>query len=80
MPASTRCKVRKGKESFLGKTILRKRFFVQGGSPDLVVRADDSCLRGCGFKSRHYIPDGHDIFHIELLLKLYCLFEETENK
>ena len=26
------------------------------------------------------ILDGHDIFHIDLLLKLYCLFEKTENK
>ena len=31
----------------------------QGGSPGLVVMGDDSCLKGCGFKSRHRILDGH---------------------
>ena len=30
-----------------------------GGSPCLVVMGDDSCLKGCGFKSRHNILDGH---------------------
>ena len=30
-----------------------------GGSPGLVVMADDLCLRGCGFESRHRILDGH---------------------
>ena len=32
-------------------------------SPGLVVMGDDSCVKGCGFKSLHYILDGHlDIF------------------
>ena len=26
-----------------------------------------------------YLQDGHDIFYFEILLKLYCLFEKTEN-
>ena len=52
----------------------------KGGSPGLVVMGDDSWSRGRGFKSRHHILDGHDIFHIALLLKLYCLFENTTNK
>ena len=51
-----------------------------GGSPGLVVMGDDSCSRGRGFESRHHILDGYDIFHIDLLLKLYCLFEKTVNK
>ena len=47
----------------------------------LVVMGDDSCPRGHGFKSRCRILDGQlDIFHIDLLLKLYCLLEKTENK
>ena len=29
------------------------------GSPGLDVMSDDSCLKGCGFKSRHLILDGH---------------------
>ena len=45
-----------------------------------MVIGDDSCLGGCGFKSRPHILDGHDIFHIDFLLKLDCLFEKTENK
>ena len=46
-----------------------------------MVMGDDSCLKGHGFESRRCILDGHlDIFHIDLLQKLYCLFEKTENK
>ena len=37
-------------------------------------------LKGRGFESRHNILDGHDIFHIDLLQKLYWLFEKTKNK
>ena len=44
-----------------------------GGSPGLVVMGDDSSSRGCGFGSRHRILDGHDLFHIDLLFKLYYL-------
>ena len=51
-----------------------------GGSPGLVVMDNDSCSRCCGFESRPHILDGHDIFHIDLLQKLYCLFDKTENK
>ena len=35
--------------------------------PGLVVMGDDSCLRGRGFESRHWMNN------IDLLLKLYCL-------
>ena len=38
-----------------------------GGSPGLVVRGDDSCLRGRGFESQCFILDGFDIFRIYLL-------------
>ena len=48
-----------------------------GGSPGLVVFGDDSCSRGCGYKSYHHILT---FFHFDLLFKLYCLFEKTENK
>ena len=33
--------------------------FVRGGSPGLVVKGDDSCSGGCGFKSQRHILDGH---------------------
>ena len=45
-----------------------------------MVMGYDSCSKGRGFKSRHCILDGHDIFHIHLLQKLYCLLEKTECK
>ena len=45
-----------------------------------LVMGDNSSLRGNGFESRQHVLDGHDIFNIDLLLKLYCLFENTENK
>ena len=35
------------------------------GSPGLVVMGDDSCLKGCGFKSLCCILNGH--FHIDLM-------------
>ena len=41
---------------------------------------DDSYLRGRGFESRRHILDGHNNFHIDLLYKLYCLFEKTKHK
>ena len=41
-----------------------------------MVMGDD--LRGYGFKSWCRKLDGHDIFHIDLLYKWYCLFEKTE--
>ena len=31
----------------------------KGGSPGLVVMGDDSCSKGCGFKSRRCILYGH---------------------
>ena len=43
-----------------------------------MVMGRDSLSEGRGFESWHRILDGH--FHIDLLLKLYCLFEKTENK
>ena len=45
-----------------------------------MVMGDGSCSRGHGFEYRRCLLDGHDIFHIDLLKKLYCLFEKTENK
>ena len=40
----------------------------------------DSRSKGRGFESRHRILDGHDIFSHWFAVKLYCLFEKTENK
>ena len=51
-----------------------------GGSPGLVVVGGNSYSDGRGFESWRHIQDGHDIFHIDLYQKLYCLFEKTENK
>ena len=52
-----------------------------GRSPGLVVIGDDSCSKGHGFESQCRILDLHlDVFHIDLLKKLYCLVEKTENK
>ena len=46
-----------------------------------MVMGDDSCLKGCGFESQRHILDRHlDNFHIDLVQKLYCLFEKTKNK
>ena len=47
--------------------IVHQKASLKGGSPGLVDMGDDSCLRGCGFKSQHHILDGHDIFNIDLL-------------
>ena len=43
-----------------------------------MVMVDDSCSRGHGFESRHHLLEGHNIL-IDLLLKLYCMFEKTVN-
>ena len=45
-----------------------------------MVMRDDSFSKGCEFKSRRHILDGHDIFHIDLFEKFYCLFVKTKNK
>ena len=43
-------------------------------SPGLVVMGDDSCSRGRGFKFRHHILDGHDIFSHQFVVKIVvCL-------
>ena len=36
-----------------------KRIVALGGSPGLVAMGGDSCSKGCEFKSRHRILDGH---------------------
>ena len=56
------------------KLIWQTRIF-KGGRPGLVVMGDNSCLRGCGFKFRHHILDGHDIFLHWFFVKivLFCL-------
>ena len=45
-----------------------------------MVMGDDSCLRGCGFKSRHRILDGH-FSHIFVVKKCnVCLKRPKINK
>ena len=53
-------------ESWLYNVIL-----LVGRSPGLVVMGGDSCYRGHGFESCYRILVGHDIFHIDLLSKIY---------
>ena len=53
---------------------------VWGGSCGLVVMGDDACSRGHEFESQRSALVGHDIFHIDLFLKSYCLFEKTKNE
>ena len=43
-----------------------------------MVMGRDSRSEGCGFESWHHILDG--FFSHILVVKLYCLFEKTENK
>ena len=44
--------------------------------PWSIFMGDNSCSRGHWFESRRSILDGHDIFHITLVLELYRLFEK----
>ena len=46
-----------------------------------MVMGDDSCSRGRGFKSRHHILDGQDIFSTLICCK-NCIvrLKKTENK
>ena len=44
-----------------------------------MVMEGDPCPIGCGFESQHSILDGH-FFHINLLKKLYCFFEEKRKE
>ena len=58
---------------------LQTKFWV-GGSPGLVLMGGDSCSKGCGFKLRHCILDGH--FFTLICCKNcndVCL-KKTENK
>ena len=47
-----------------------------GGSPGLVIMVDDSCWKVMG--SNPGATYWMDIFHIDLLQKLYCLLENTK--
>ena len=55
-----------------------KHQWTGGGSPCLEVMGDDSCSRGRGFKSLHWILHGHVIF--TLICCKTCLFGETKIK
>ena len=43
-----------------------------------MVMGGDSRSKVRGFESRCRMLDGHNIFHIYLLLELLCLFEKTK--
>ena len=49
-----------------------------GGSPGLVVKGGDSCAKGCEFKSRHGIPDGH-FFTFICCKNVMCVWKD-QNK
>ena len=51
-----------------------------GGSPGLVVMEGDSCSEGRGFKSKHYILDGHfsHLFVVEIVM--FVLKDENQTK
>ena len=42
-----------------------------------MVMGNNSCMRGRVFETRRSKLNGHDIFDINLLYELYCLFEKT---
>ena len=42
-------------------------------SPGLVVMGDDSCLKGCGWKSRHHILVGRFSYWFVVKIVLFCL-------
>ena len=48
------------------------------GSPGLVVMGGESCSKGCEFKSRHHLLDGH--FFTFICYKNCNVFEKDENK
>ena len=54
-------------------SIYYKIMWTMGGSPGLVVMGGDLQFKGCEFES-HWMD--LTFFHIDLLLKLYCLFEK----
>ena len=47
-----------------------------GGSPGLVVMGGESCSKGCEFKSRHHLLDGH--FFTFICYKNCYVFEKTK--
>ena len=59
-----------------------QRVELQCGSPGLVVMGDDSCSKGCGFKSWRRILDGHDFFSHWFFCKncIICLKRTKLNK
>ena len=46
------------------------------GSPGLVVMGGESCSKGCEFKSRHHLLDGH--FFTFICYKNCYVFEKTK--
>ena len=54
-----------------------KRSF-KGGSPGRVVMGEDSCSRGCGCESQHWILDGH--FSHSFVEKIVFLFVWKDRK
>ena len=51
---------------------------IQGEWPSLVVERGDAYTRGSEFEYWNSMLEGY--FHIDLLKKLYSLFEQTETK
>ena len=83
MKDEVRCKGDFVKSSFdclTTKHQLRQKLIKRlGGSPGLVVMGGDSHSKGCEFKPRHRILDGHNIFTMICKNCIVCL-RGTENK
>ena len=60
--------------------VYKTSFGLEGGSPGLVGMGDDSCSSSWGSIPGTVYWMDMTFLHIDLLLKLYCLFEKTENK
>ena len=45
-----------------------------------MVMGDDSSSSGFGFKTRNCILEGHEIFHIDLMLNCIVCLKKTETE
>ena len=61
-------------------TIHARKHQILDGSPGLVVMGDDSCREVVGLNPGAIYWMELIFFNINLLQKLYCLFEKTQNK
>ena len=77
-PLNIRLILNKPLNNYLLLNIPLKNIKELGGSPGLVVMGGDSCSKGSNPGAVYWMD--LTFFHIDLLKKMYCLFEKTENK